>query len=258
MRSADSGRTWTVSSTSLPPTAILLLSCGDALHCMAVTNWSGIEITTTSDGGVTGRQTAAPRSWPQIPTDLSCAKKLNCFIAASDYKQLGSAHYEHPAIEATYDGGSAWTTIHLPAGPGSPFVVVWPLSCPSPADCIGLAATGRQSDGRRVIITNLPARASPRSEVNPPPGRGGICGIRSTRAQHQFQRSCQFPINHSEPCRGAVVPQRLLPPGVLVRPFQTVRNVLTVMIAVLAAHQALKPASYSAVSNIGNTWMSEE
>jgi hypothetical protein len=57
MRSTDEGRTWAVSATHLPPTEIVLLSCGDARHCMAVTA-DGITMTYTSDGGVTWREAA--------------------------------------------------------------------------------------------------------------------------------------------------------------------------------------------------------
>jgi hypothetical protein len=166
LRSADDGRSWAATSVPLPATALVQLDCGDALHCMVLTSWATIAITTTSDGGASWRQTAAPRGWPDIATALSCATGLDCFIAAADYQGSVSGTYEHPAIEATYDGGSAWTTMTLPAGPRSRLAIVWPLSCPSQAGCIGAAATIRQfasPASHRIIISDLPAVGSPAS-----------------------------------------------------------------------------------------------
>jgi hypothetical protein len=158
LRSADNGRTWTAYSVHLPSTEILLLSCGDARHCMAVTA-DGITMTTTSDGGATWREAAAPSTWPGVATSLSCATGLDCFIAAADTTP-GLAGYDHPVVEATYNGGSTWTTISLPTVGGFPLVIVFPLSCPSPAGCFGVAATAQEfagsQMGRREIISSFP------------------------------------------------------------------------------------------------------
>jgi photosystem II stability/assembly factor-like uncharacterized protein len=162
MRSTDGGRTWAAYSVHLPPTGILLLSCGDARHCMVVTA-DGITMTTTSDGGATWRESAAPATWPGIATDLSCATGLDCFIAAAD-PAPGPVGYDHPVVEATYNGGSTWTTISLPAVARSPLVIVFPLSCPSQAGCIGAAATAREFSGvqpGREIISSFPAPGQP-------------------------------------------------------------------------------------------------
>jgi len=163
LRSADHGRTWTAYSVHLPPTEILLLSCGDARHCMAVTA-DGITMTTTSDGGATWREAAAPSTWPGIATSLSCPAGLDCFIAAADTTP-GLAGYDHPVVEATYNGGSTWTTISLPTVGGSPLVIVFPLSCPSPAGCFGVAATAQElagsQIGRREIVSSFPAPGHP-------------------------------------------------------------------------------------------------
>lgn len=159
LRSADNGRTWTAYSVHLPPTEILLLSCGDARHCMAVTA-DGITMTTTADGGATWREAAAPSTWPGIATSLSCATGLDCFIAAADTTS-GPAGYDRPVVEATYDGGSTWTTISLPMMGDSPLAIVFPLSCPSPAGCVGAAATAQEfagsQIGQREIISSFPA-----------------------------------------------------------------------------------------------------
>jgi photosystem II stability/assembly factor-like uncharacterized protein len=168
MRSTDNGRTWTAYSVHLPPTAILLLSCGDARHCMAVTA-NGITMTTTSDGGVTWRERTAPRSWPDTASGLSCATGLDCFIAASTYSStvvtpFGRGAYERAVMEATYNGGGTWTTISLPAAGGSPLAVVSALSCPSPDGCMAVAATPKQDEGvvgTRDFISSFPAPGPP-------------------------------------------------------------------------------------------------
>jgi photosystem II stability/assembly factor-like uncharacterized protein len=164
MRSTDNGRTWTAYSVHLPSTEILLLSCGDARHCMAVTA-DGITMTTTSDGGASWRAAAAPATWPDVATSLSCATSLDCFIAAADSTAGGPVGYDHPTVEATYNGGSTWTTISLPAVGGSPLVIVFPLSCPTHAGCIGAAATAQQfagsQIGQRKIISSFPVPGQP-------------------------------------------------------------------------------------------------
>jgi photosystem II stability/assembly factor-like uncharacterized protein len=171
-RSTDNGRTWTSYSVHLPPTAILQMDCGDALHCMAVTFDKGIQMTTTSDGGLAWQLTAAPRSWPSIATSVSCATGLDCFIAVSRYSSTvvtptGRGGYGRAVVEATYNGGRAWTTISLPADRGSPLAVVNALSCPIPGGCMAVAATPRQEDGageqveQRDLISSLPAPGQP-------------------------------------------------------------------------------------------------
>jgi photosystem II stability/assembly factor-like uncharacterized protein len=67
MRSADSGHTWTAYAVRLPRTGPLLLSCGDARHCMVVTNdGDGIAMTVTptaASGGRKGPLRAAGLPW---------------------------------------------------------------------------------------------------------------------------------------------------------------------------------------------------
>jgi hypothetical protein len=164
MRSADGGRTWAATSAHLPPTAIYQWSCADGLHCMLLTTSRRIAITTTSDGGVSWRTTVSPPSWPNTAIDVSCATGLDCFISASDWvstvrSATGNGAYLHPVIEATYDGGSTWTSLSLPRVGRFPLALVSPLSCPSPAGCIGAATTDEQEgvSSRREIISSFPS-----------------------------------------------------------------------------------------------------
>jgi photosystem II stability/assembly factor-like uncharacterized protein len=171
MRSTDNGRTWVVSGRHHAPASdLFMVSCGDALHCMDVSD--GGATMSTSDGGATWQDTAPVGTSPGsvIPLSVSCAAALDCTVAVSGYSQnapdatAGPGGYQDARIEATHDGGVTWTTIGLPAVAGVPLAEVFPLSCPSQAGCIGLAATPRQAngvDGRREIISSFPAAGSP-------------------------------------------------------------------------------------------------
>ncbi|HEY1653325.1 MAG TPA: sialidase family protein [Acidimicrobiales bacterium] len=170
LRSTDDGQTWTVTSAHLavgPGT--LLISCGDAMHCLAAynaNNGTNIGLATTSDGGNTWRASIAPTSWPNIAISVSCADPADCFVSASDGAQQG---YTNPVIEATHDGGTTWTPLTLPKLTDSPLVIVFPLSCPVAAGCIGVAATVQEfspprtppapgttpPSEQRVIVSNL-------------------------------------------------------------------------------------------------------
>ena len=161
IRSADGGRTWTVgSSIRMPPTGLLMLSCGDTLHCMAVSSWTRISITSTSDGGDSWRTTAAPRSWPDSASDLSCPTGQDCFIAAADTLppvRGVSYGYRNPVVEATHDGGRTWAPLSLPVVKPAPLADVYPLSCPSADGCIAGADTvrGKFANGG-LILSSFP------------------------------------------------------------------------------------------------------
>ena len=159
MRSADNGRTWAVSpSQHTPATDIFMVSCGDALHCMLVSN--GGATMTTADGGVTWHDAAAVSvSRDDNTLTVSCATALTCFVTVSrESANSGFAGYDRAIVEATQDGGGTWSTISLPTADGSPLAEVFPLSCPSQVGCIAVAATARQFLGsQREIISSFPA-----------------------------------------------------------------------------------------------------
>jgi photosystem II stability/assembly factor-like uncharacterized protein len=169
MTSADSGRTWVVSGRHHEPASdTFMASCGDARHCMVVSD--GGATMTTSNGGATWNETAPVSSSPGklIPHSVSCAAKLDCFVAVSRFSKtvlspFGRGGYEDATVEATRDEGVAWTTIALPTAAGAPLATVFPLSCPSPAGCIAVAATTRQENqtGQREIVSSFPAASSP-------------------------------------------------------------------------------------------------
>jgi photosystem II stability/assembly factor-like uncharacterized protein len=165
MRSADNGRTWAVSANQpAPATDIFMVSCGDALHCMEVSD--GGATMTTSDGGVTWQDTTPVSTRPGTPLTVSCAAGLDCFVAVSRWSAtvpdaFGPGGDERATIEVTHDGAAAWSRISLPTVAGTPLAEVFPLSCPSQAGCIAVAATPQQANGadpQREIISSFPAR----------------------------------------------------------------------------------------------------
>jgi photosystem II stability/assembly factor-like uncharacterized protein len=170
IRSNDFGVTWTVASF---PVAIgpgtVLMSCGDAAHCLMAynaNNGAQMGVATTHDAGSTWAVTAEPTTWPNLAVSVSCASALDCFISANTASQKGQAN---PVIEATHDGGATWTALSVPAIKGSPLVIVYPMSCPVPAGCMGVGATAEEFSPRpgeplssvagtldhRVIVSNL-------------------------------------------------------------------------------------------------------
>lgn len=152
VRTVDGGRAWT-SSHSIPTprgASILQMTCGDGSHCtMLSDNGVMVMITAASDGHISWREDAFPRSWPDTGIDVSCATGRDCFISADGNSDA--------AIEATHDGGRTWEPISLPPVGGQPLTIVYPLSCPIPAGCIGVAATSNEfaRGQKRVIISNL-------------------------------------------------------------------------------------------------------
>ena len=167
--SSNWGVSWTTTSSPMPFGAgILLMECGDTLHCiMAFPADAGttFDLARTSDGGQTWTTVAAPSGWPAIAISLSCADGEDCYLSASDY---GHDDYGSPALEVTHDGGVSWTPLQLPDVYGHPLALVYPLSCPVAAGCIGVGATPEEfnppsrptipppsPNKYRVIISNL-------------------------------------------------------------------------------------------------------
>jgi hypothetical protein len=164
LTSDNGGRSWTTSTSPMPlGMGVLLMSCGDATHCLLAfpaNEGTSMDVATTADAGATWTTWTAPTNWPTMAVSVSCATGLDCFISASDYQQ----GYVNPVIEATHDGGHTWTQITLPDVDGAPLSLVFPLSCPVAAGCIGIGATPQQfnrgtpdsnPNGNRVIVSNL-------------------------------------------------------------------------------------------------------
>jgi photosystem II stability/assembly factor-like uncharacterized protein len=144
IRSSDWGKSWTTTSTPMPSgPGVLNIDCGTALHCLVTypTGQSTFAITRTSDGGQTWTTMTAPSGWPSIAISLSCADGEDCYLSASDYIRSG---YTSPALEVTHDGGASWTALQLPDVDGQPLALVYPLSCPVAAGCIGVGATPQE------------------------------------------------------------------------------------------------------------------
>jgi hypothetical protein len=173
VRTTGVGAPWTTASYPMPfGLGILIMACGDSRHCiMAFPTDNGLkmDVAATTDGGLHWLIATEPSSWPTIAISLSCADGLNCFLSAADSTSTGG--YADPLIEATHDGGSSWTPITLPDVDGGPLALVFPLSCPVPAGCIGVGATPQEFNpprsaqppkpgslpvnGERVIVSNL-------------------------------------------------------------------------------------------------------
>jgi len=158
--SADNGRTWVVSgSHNAPGSELFMVSCGDALHCMFLSD-SGVTMT-TSNGGSTWQDTAPVARSPGhvIPLSVTCAAAGECFVSVSRISDsAATGGYQDAAVEVTRNGGATWTRIALPTVDGTRLAKVFPLSCPSAAGCIGVAATPRQAASpfdQRVIISSF-------------------------------------------------------------------------------------------------------
>jgi hypothetical protein len=97
-----------------------------------------LTIATTSNGGANWRVTAAPPTWPDSVTSISCPTGLDCYVSLAN---SSNGSYDDSLIEATHDGGSTWMPLSLPTVDGAQLAIVYPLSCPVAAGCIGVGAT---------------------------------------------------------------------------------------------------------------------
>jgi hypothetical protein len=164
IRSSDWGSSWTTTSSPMSFGAgILLMECGDTLHCIMafpIDKGNAFDLARTSDGGQTWTTVAAPSGWPAIAISLNCADGEDCYLSASDYTH---GVYASPALEVTHDGGAAWTPLQLPNVAGHPLALVYPLSCPVAAGCIGVGATPEEFNPPSRLSTppNLTAPPSP-------------------------------------------------------------------------------------------------
>jgi hypothetical protein len=143
LRSDDWGLTWLAGAPSGSfDSALLFASCGDTTHCMLVPAGSPTtpyEIITTSNAGATWQVSSPPAGWENMPTAVSCANANDCWIAMSTYGAHSPAGaYSQPAIEATYDGGTTWSSVALPTTT-PPIADVVALGCPPSGDgCMGI------------------------------------------------------------------------------------------------------------------------
>jgi hypothetical protein len=169
IRSSNWGRSWTTTSSPMPSgPGILLIACGDALHCIAAfpaDQGTTFDLARTSNGGQSWTTGPAPAGWPAIAISLSCADAEDCYLSASDPTHAG---YGSPTLEVTHDGGASWTALQLPDVAGQPLALVYPLSCPVPAGCIGVGATPDEF--------NPPSRltAPPNRTAPPPPNKNRV------------------------------------------------------------------------------------
>jgi len=174
LRSNDWGLTWLAGAPAVyNDAAIMYASCGDTTHCMLVPvafpSKVPYEIATTSNAGVTWQVSGPPVGWENMPTAISCANANDCWIAMSTYDTHSPAGvYSQPAIEATYDGGTTWSSVGLPTAT-PPIADVLTLSCPPSGDgCMGIGnlrdhmllpsgtALPSQPQSGPLVISNLP------------------------------------------------------------------------------------------------------
>jgi hypothetical protein len=169
LRSDDWGLTWQAGAPSDSfGAAILYASCGDTTHCMLVpagSTTTRYEIITTSNAGASWQVSSPPAGWENMPTAVSCANANDCWIAMSTYDAHSPAGvYSQPAIEATSDGGTTWSSVGLPTSQ-PPIGDVLTLSCPPTGDgCMGI---GQLSDHFQIPAGNTPPSSTPPTQSGP-------------------------------------------------------------------------------------------
>jgi photosystem II stability/assembly factor-like uncharacterized protein len=155
LTSADFGASWTQGTeSSVPTSAIITASCGDATHCMYSTVEGGLE--STENGGETWGVSRVSIPSGQIITALDCANGMDCFAAAARWHE---GNYTSPVVYRTSNGGQAWTSLEVPSRADGWFVsTVVPLSCPTPGGCIGIAQASPPSSRpmtRRLVVSTF-------------------------------------------------------------------------------------------------------
>jgi hypothetical protein len=123
------------------------------------------EIITTSNAGASWQVSSPPAGWENMPTAVSCANANDCWIAMSTYDAHSPAGvYSQPAIEATSDGGTTWSSVGLPTSQ-PPIGDVLTLSCPPTGDgCMGI---GQLSDHFQIPAGNTPPSSTPPTQSGP-------------------------------------------------------------------------------------------
>jgi hypothetical protein len=147
--SADGGRVWQMGEAPpLKAGAVTVLSCSDALHCMAIES-AGLQnglsevraVVTTSDGGRTWTATSAhgfiPRSAPQYLriSALDCVSPTTCLASGQSggNATVDSNAVTHGLVAATSDGGQSWRFESLPTINHHPIQETTSITCSSDA-----------------------------------------------------------------------------------------------------------------------------
>jgi hypothetical protein len=154
------------------------LSCGDALHCMAIGSvmvpnptpcaarpprrWGscpseiGVSgIATTSDGGSTWQLRQLPSDVPQPSLgNLACASAATCWVSGEEAVpvQIGNVEDGGSAVLlGTTDGGATWSkvtfevTANAPNFDGQSYQAIGSISCPDTTTCLALGVTAQGS-----------------------------------------------------------------------------------------------------------------
>jgi photosystem II stability/assembly factor-like uncharacterized protein len=154
LTSTDFGAAWTEGpQASFPSSAVMNVSCGDALHCIYSTEGGGLAFT-QNGGGSWGRSHVAVPDGQTI-TAVDCNSGTDCWAAAS---QWGRDTYANPVIYRSDDGGESWTTLNVQASASGWLIsTVAPLSCPTSEGCIGIAQatpiSPTRSPTKRIVIS---------------------------------------------------------------------------------------------------------
>jgi photosystem II stability/assembly factor-like uncharacterized protein len=171
--STDGGRVWQLGEA--PPVhagAGSVLSCSDALHCMAVEN-AGLQngltevrgVVTTSDGGRTWTATSAqglsPNSAPKYLRigALVCVSATTCLASG---QSGGSATFDSNAVTqglvaATSDGGQSWHFESLPTIDHHAIQETTSITCPGDSQVCFVGAFTRGLDSSIVLEGHIQA-----------------------------------------------------------------------------------------------------
>jgi len=170
--SSDGGRTWQMGNAPSLPSGDGVLSCSDAVHCMAIET-AGLQnglsqvsgVVTTSDGGHTWTATSAqglsPNTAPQYLTvgALDCVSPTTC-LASGQFG--GSANFDSNAVtqgvvETTTDGGESWQPESLPTIDHHAIEETSAITCPGGSQVCFVGAFTAGVDSSIVLESHVQA-----------------------------------------------------------------------------------------------------